>query len=147
MKFREPSVSCTVRYHGNEYVEKIEEEPFYPCPECMSVNVRYTDVLDDDTSADYICNECGCKFDARTEYKLTRSGRIAENVCCILVAIFAIFAAVCLIGGIVFAEYVRSKNGGDLPSPYNHISFAIGIGGFIACVLLASLLSKLNDKI
>lgn len=146
MKFREPSVSYTVRYHGKEYVEAIEEEPVYPCPECMSVNVRDAND-DDDTSADYICNECGCKFDACRVAELTRSGHIAKNICCILAAIFAIFAAVCLIGGIVLAEYVRSKNGGDLPSPYNHISFAISIGGLLVSVLLANLFSKLYDKI
>lgn len=146
MKFREPSVSYTVRYHGKEYVEEIEEEPVYPCPECMSVNVRDAD-FDDATSADYICNDCGCKFDASKVYELTRSGHIAENVCNILAVIFAIFTVACLIGGIVLAEYVRSKNGGELPAPYNHITFAIGIGGFIAGLLLTILFAKLYEKI
>lgn len=146
MKFREPSVSYTVRYHGNEYVEEIEEESVYPCPECMSVNVR--DANDDDaTFADYICNECGCKFDACKVYELTKSGRIAENVCNILAVMFVIFAASCLIGGSVFLEYMSRKNGGDIPELYSHISFAISIGGSIVCVLLTCLFAKLYEKI
>lgn len=146
MKFREPSVSYTVRYHGNEYVEKIEEEPVYPCPECMSVNVR--DANDNDgTSADYICNECGCKFDACKGYELTMSGRIAKDICNILAVIFLILAVVCLIGGVVFLEYMRRKNGGDIPDLYRFIAFAISVGGTIVCGLLTSLFAKFYDKI
>lgn len=146
MKFREPSVSYTVRYHGKEYVEKIEEEPVYPCPECMSVNVRDAND-DDDTSAAYICNECGCKFDACMGYELTKSGHIAENVCNILAVVFTIFAAACVIGGVAFAVCMDHKNGGDLPHPYDYISCAISVGGLIVCVLLASLFAKLYDTI
>lgn len=145
MKLREPSVSYTVRYHGNEYMEKIEEEPVYPCPECMSVNVRDTND-DDGTSADYICNECGCKFDARTVDELTKSGRIVEGVCSILAVIFLILAAACHIGGVVFLEYMRRKNGGDIPD-YRFIAIAISVGGTTVCGLLTSLFAKLYDKI
>jgi predicted RNA-binding Zn-ribbon protein involved in translation (DUF1610 family) len=146
MKFREPSVSYTVRYHGNEYMEEIEEEPVYPCPECMPVNIRDAN-NDDATSADYVCNECGCKFDACKGYELTRSGRIAESLCNILAAIFGIFAVICLIGGAVFAEYMSYKNSGDLPDRYVYISLAISVGGGMICVLLSSLFAKLYDKI
>lgn len=146
MKFREPSISYTVRYHGMEYVEEIEEEPVYPCPECMSVNVRDAD-FDDDTSAEYICNECGCKFDACKGYELTRSGRIAKDICNILAVIFIILAATCLIGGVVFLEYMRRKNGGDVPDLYRHIASAISIGGVITCGLLTSLFARLYEKI
>jgi predicted RNA-binding Zn-ribbon protein involved in translation (DUF1610 family) len=146
MKFREPSVSYTVRYHGNEYMEEIEEEQVYLCPECMSVNVRDAN-NDDAISADYVCNECGCKFDVYKEYKLTRSGRIAENVCNILALTFAIFAVICVIGGLVFAGYVTDKNGGDLPDLYYYISLAIGVGGSMICGSLTRLFAKLYDKI
>lgn len=146
MKFREPSVSYTVQCHGNEYVEDIEEEPVYPCPECMSVNVRDANTYDS-TSANYVCNECGCKFDACKGYELTRSGRIAEKVCNILAAIFCICAVICLIGGAVFAKHMRDKNGGDLPDLYIYISLAIGIGGSMICVLLAILFTRLYNKI
>lgn len=145
MKFREPSVSYTVRYHGKEYVEEIKEEPVFPCPECMSVNVRDAN-NNDHTAADYICNECGCKFDACSGYELTRSGRIAENVCNILAVIFVILAAVCLIGGVLFAVYAARNNGG-LTHPYDYIALAISIGGTIICALLANLFAKLYDKI
>ncbi len=146
MKFRELSISYAVRYHGKEYVEEIEEEPVYPCPECMSTNVR--DANDNDgTSADYICNECGCKFDACTGYELTRSGRIAKNICNILAVVFLFLAAACLIGGVVFLEYMRRKNGGDIPDLYRLIAFAISVGGAITCGLLTSLFARLYEKI
>lgn len=147
MPFRELKASYTVRRHGSEYIEDVTEEPVFPCPECQSTNIRDTND-DDDTSADYICCDCGCGFDAHMKSELTRSGEIAEKICLVLVVTFFILAIACAIAGVIFLDIKKKQFGEEtLPIMYRHIACAISIGGMLLFILLTLLMAKLSDKI
>lgn len=141
MKFREQVVRYDIDKHGSAYVDY--SAPIYICPECSSAETK----LKEGCSVTYVCPDCGCQFRQHTVNELTRHGHIAENVCSILAVIFVILAATCIVGGIAFAIYVGNKKGGDVPHPYDYISYAISFGGCIICGLLACLFAKLYDKI
>lgn len=147
MPFRELKTSYTVRRHGSEYIEEIEEEPVFPCPECQSTNIRDTND-DDDASADYICCDCGCGFDAYMKSELTKSGKIAEKVCLVLMTTFLVLAVACAVAGIVFLDIKKKQFGEEtLPIMYRNIAFGISAGGLVVFSLLTLLMAKLSDKI
>lgn len=147
MPFRELKPSYTVRRHGSEHVEEIEEEMIFPCPECQSTNIRDAND-DDDTSADYICCDCGCGFDAYMKSELTRSGEIAEKICLVLMMTFLILAVACCIAGVVFLDIKKKQFGEEtLPIMYRNIAFGISVGGLVLFSLLTALMAKLSDKI
>lgn len=146
MKIHEDAIRYTVRRHGSEFVEEVEETIVFPCPECLSTDVREaTD--EDDTMSDYICNSCGCGYDACNYKKPTKAGENLSLFIKILIGIFIGIAIILIIVGLVWLAYEKNKLGAPLPDKYVGISLAISIGGPIVCMIVICLLNEINNKI
>ena len=146
MKIHEDAIRYTVRRHGSEFVEEVEETIVFPCPECLSTDVREaTD--EDDTMSDFICNSCGCGYDACNHKKPTKAGERLSLFIKIAIGIFVVITIILIIGGLVWLEYEKNKLGAPLPDKYLAISLAISIGGPILCMLIIGWLQHINNII
>lgn len=145
MKIHEDAIRYTVRRHGSEFVEE-EETIVFPCPECLSTDVREaTD--EDDTMSDFICNSCGCGYDACNHKKPTKAGERLSLFIKIMIGIFVAIAIILIIVGLAWLVYEKSKLGAPLPDKYVAISLAISIGGPTACMVIVSWLHYMNNII
>lgn len=147
MKLREETIDYSVIRHGSEYVEEIEPSQVFPCPECLSTDVREIGD-DDDTCADFICNSCGCGFDACNYYKRTKAGNALSLFLKILIGMFVGVALILLFGGLIWLAYERRKFGEEpLPNEYTGIAITISVAGPMVCMFIIMLLSTIDDKI
>ena len=145
MKLREDVVKSQVRYHGTHYVEP-DELICKVCPECQSTDVREAN-KDDDTGADWVCKDCGCKFDQWMSSERTKAG---ETISKVIITIIVILLGVCLIsliGGVVLLDYYKTKYDGVLPGSLSGECLFISLGIPAICVLIIFILSKIDDKI
>ena len=131
--------------HGKDYVDP-ESFRVIICPDC-GFEARDT-ASEDNTSADYICDNCGCKFDCWDGSERTRLGTVLSGVLFALQVIFFILAAGSVIAAIGIAICASNKYGkGNVPNVL--VDMAIGltvVGPIIFCVLAAGMMN-LRGKI
>ena len=98
MKLREETIEYDVRSHGKEYKNP---ENVWVCPECYSTN---THRIKNDSSSNYICDDCDCVFMPHKMNNLTPTGNLVCTVLRVVQVIFIILAILSFIIGIVWGS-------------------------------------------
>lgn len=139
-EYRSEKLSYNVLKHGDTHVYDFGVR----CPECSSfivsvVNEEHSDrfisrCIDDIEEFEFLCKECGCKFNVYVEHYLTDSGRKLKTVLNIIIAIMSALTAVFLISGVCFV--IAHKILGIV-----FIVVAIATG------IVATVVSDMNDDI
>ena len=144
MKLREDVQKNRIWTHGSAYVDPNEFVPI--CPECCSENVAAQKKIDG-TVADYICSECGCKFDAWKGSERTKLGKAVHAIIVVLMVLIAITAVGFCIFGCVWAAKKKEELGGDVDGAIILKSFILGLGVPLLCCCAEAILSLIDDKI
>lgn len=102
MRLRNSIQKYDVVSHGHEYTDPVKPPEIIPtCPECYSGNTRRTDKSDIGAKADYICDDCGCRYNAQIQEDLTPVGRIICDIITILMILSMITMGASFIYGFV----------------------------------------------
>lgn len=147
MKLHEDVMEYEVWVHGSEYVE-----PYKPiigiCPECQSGDIRET-TDEDGTSADLICNACGCKFDSRIVSKTTRLGKTVHVLIQCIIGLLLLAILVCMFGGLIWFNHKTKEFGGnaEILDAFRWKAMIISIGGPILCGALIGIMAGIDGKI
>jgi hypothetical protein len=125
---------CNISKHGKNYVPDFG----VCCPECSSFSistVNENDTLHDNIEdCEFLCKECGCKFNVYVDHVLTESGRRLKVVFNTIIALMSALTAVFLISGVCFA--IAHK-----------ILGFVFIGVSVVTGIAATAISEINDDI
>ena len=145
MKLREDVVKYQVRYHGTQF-EEPDELICKICPECQSANIREP-IEEDDTAADWVCEDCGCKFDQWTASERTKAGEIISRILIAIICTLLCLCVVSMIGGVVLLDHYKTEYNDVLPDYLSGKCLFISLGIPAICGLIIFILSKIDDKI
>lgn len=130
--------------HGKDYVDP-ESFRVIICPDCGSESRESTSA--DHTSADYICDNCGCRFDCWDGSERTRLGKVLSGVLFALQLIFFILAAGSVITGLAVAIAASNKYGkGNVPNELVGVVVGLMIAGPLIFCAMAAGMMNLREK-
>lgn len=126
--------------HGKDYVDP-ESFRVIICPDCGFEARESTSA--DSTGADYICDNCGCRFDCWDRSERTGLGKVLSGVLFALQIIFFILAAGSVITAIAVAIAASNKYGkGNVPSELVTIVVGLVVAGpLIFCAMAAGMMN------
>lgn len=126
--------------HGKDYVDQ-ESFRVIICPDCGFEARESTSA--DSTSADYICDNCGCRFDCWEGSERTGLGKVLSGVLFAFQIIFFILAAGSVIAAIAVAVAGINKYGaGNVPNELVDIAIGLTVAGpLIFCAMAAGMMN------
>lgn len=144
MKLREEHVDYEVFQHGKEYQKPAE--PVFLCPECYSDDVRRTNSKDC-SCAEYICNECGCTFNACKGFERTTAGNVLRDILLLAMILLLIGAVVSFVAGLFLADQYHDDDGCLTKAKDILLCLGVTLGIPVTLCALSGFLSGVRDKI